>query len=313
LFDSFGEQPFNVPLRLTAKMPAYMKKILLPLFILSTVFGYSQNNGNYHLDKEFALNETGMITLNCGDAKVVISGSKRKTARIKIDHVIVTKGLAFGSKEFSMEIKQDNGNLALNEHSRSKVGVIGYFSEKYTILLEVPAAVSLTIHGDDGNYQLKNIGGSIAMNLDDADTELTGCYGSRFSFKVGDGNVRIDQGKGMLEIDGDDSDISVKHGAFTEIYASVDDGKLELETSLSESGTYSMRAQDGSVSLNVLNGGGNFTVHHDDGRVTTEGNFKIVEKSDDETRFTLSDGKARVDIRVDDGRVSLVSAKASNN
>jgi hypothetical protein len=286
-----------------------MKKPLTVLFILTATIGYPQKNDDYHLDKEFSIGEKGMLSLTCGDAHVVISGSVRKTAHVKIDRVVVTKGIRFGSREFSMDIKENDGNLNLLEHSYSTAGIIGYFSEKYTILLEIPSGVSLIIHGDDGNYQLKNIGGAIAMNVDDGDTELSGCTGDQFSFKMGDGNIRMDQGKGKLEIEGDDSDISIKHGAFSEIHASINDGKLNFETSLSETGVYSIRADDGSISLSVLNGGGIFSIKHDDGRVSTDGNFKIIEKSDDETHLTLSDGKAKVEIRVNDGNVKLVSRK----
>jgi hypothetical protein len=69
---------------------------------------------------------------------------------------------------------------------------------------------------------------------------------------------------------------------------------------------YFIDAQDGLVSLTVLGGGGKFDIRHDDARVITEGNFNVVEKSEDRTRLTLASGNSKVDIRADDARVRLI-------
>jgi len=115
-----------------------------------------------------------------------------------------------------------------------------------------------------------------------------------------------DEGKGSLEIDADDSDIEIRNGNFEFVEAKLDDGDLIIETALSDKGDYRISAQDGLVALTVTKGGGKFDVRHDDGRVTTEGNFITEEDDDNFTKLTAPNGTARVDIRADDARVKLI-------
>ena len=79
-----------------------------------------------------------------------------------------------------------------------------------------------------------------------------------------------------------------------------------VETSLSDNGSYYINAQDGFIALTVTNGGGKFDIHHDDARVTTEGDFQTIDESENRTRLVLAKGNAKVDIKADDGRIRLV-------
>ena len=247
-------------------------KIMISIFCLffaSAIVAKAQE-GNFHLDKEYKINASGVIKLHASDAKVYITGSARTTAHVKIDREITTKGFTFGHEEFGVEVSEENGNLDIREHSSSvSVGIVGYYHEKYTINIEAPQGSSLVVKGDDGDYLIKNIDGSISLDLDDADVELAGCSGNKFDFRM-------------------------------------DDGDLIIETSLSDHGEYHIDAQDGMVSFTVTRGGGRFNIRHDDGRVSTQGDFNIEEDSEHRTRLTLASGVANVDIRTDDARVRLI-------
>jgi hypothetical protein len=183
--------------------------------------------------------------------------------------------------------------------------VVGYYKEEYRIEIEAPHGMSLDIRGDDGDYFIKNVNGSIALDLDDADAELVSCKGDRFKFSVDDGDIKMDQAKGRLEVRADDGDVEIRNAAFTHIDADLDDGDFIVETSLADNGEYNIQAEDGSIAIKITNGGGEFYVRHDDGRVITEGDFDRVERSEDRTRLKLNNGTAKVTIRVDDGRVRL--------
>ncbi|MDZ7650882.1 MAG: DUF4097 family beta strand repeat-containing protein [Cytophagales bacterium] len=124
--------------------------------------------------------------------------------------------------------------------------------------------------------------------------------------KLDDGDLRMDTGKGTLEVDADDADVEIKNASFQKIMAQLDDGDFVVETTLAENGDYFIEAQDGLVSFKVLGGGGRFDIRHDDARVITEGGFETIEKSDDRTRITLATGNAKVEIRADDARVRLI-------
>jgi hypothetical protein len=283
-----------------------MKSFLPLLGVFVALSASAQNNGEFHIDKDYTISSTGTLRLNTSDAKVQITGSSRKNAHVKIDRTVESKGMVFGRQDFNVDISENNGDLEIRERSNTvSVGVVGYYNEKYTIKVEVPEGASLIVKGDDGDYLITNIDGAIALSLDDADVDLTRCSGDKFEFKIDDGDIKMDEGKGRLQIDGDDSDIEILNAHFTSIEANVDDGDLVIETSLADNGDYFIDAQDGLISLTITKGGGKFDIRHDDARVSTTGNFETVEDSEDRTRLVLADGNAKVGIRADDARVRL--------
>lgn len=283
-------------------------KSLISIFCLLFAYSVSAQTkvGDFHIDKEYKISPTGLIKLNSSDAKVTITGSTRSGAHVKIDREVTTKGLTFGHEEFAVDVSEENGNLNIRERSNSMtIGVVGYHYEKYTITIEAPEGTSLQVKGDDGDYWIRNIDGSISLSLDDADVELSGCSGDNFEFRLDDGDIVMDEGKGRLDIDADDADVKIQHARFTSIRAEIDDGDLVIETSLADTGDYRIRSQDGLVALTITQGGGQFDIRHDDTRMITEGNFQEIERSDNHTSLTLATGSAKVDIRADDGRVRL--------
>jgi hypothetical protein len=281
--------------------------ILYACLSLLAFSAQSQNKeGDFHLDKEFKVSSIGNVKLNCSDAKVYITGSSRNTAHIKIDRYVESKGWFFGNREFTVDIIETNGDLEIKERSNGNVSMVGYYNVKYAITIEVPEGISLKVNGDDGDYFLKSVNGSIDMNVDDADVQLTSCKGNDFKFRLDDGDIRMDQGRGKIEIDGDDSDIDIRNASFTSVSADVDDGEFAIQTSLADNGSYSIDAQDGLISFTVLAGGGTFEIRHDDSRVTAENGFVLEEKTDNRTRFTLASGTAQIDLKADDARVKLI-------
>jgi hypothetical protein len=80
---------------------------------------------------------------------------------------------------------------------------------------------------------------------------------------------------------------------------------MTLETSLTDSGNYYVRSEDGSVVMNILGGGGTFEIRHDDGRVITEGNFKRLVEEEHLTKLNLPAGSAVVHVQADDARIRL--------
>lgn len=283
-----------------------MKIILTVAALLLSITLWAQKEGEYHLDKEFDLNPTGSIDLSSSDAKVTITGSSRKNVHLKIDRTVVTKGLFFGSDEFAIEIDNSNGNLKIRERSGSSShGIVGYYNEDYEIKIEAPEGASISVKGDDGDYLIKNINGSIVMGVDDGDIDLLDCKGNKFRFRLDDGNLTMDQGRGGIEVNIDDGDVRIRNGNFTKVVADIDDGDFIIETSLSDNGEYDIRAEDGSVSMMVTKGGGQFDVRHDDARVIAEGAFDVYEKSDTFTSLKLANGTAKVSIRADDARIRL--------
>jgi hypothetical protein len=285
-----------------------MKSILTLLAVAVAATSYGQNDPkNYHVDKEFKITANGVLKLDASNARVTITGSSRETAHVKIDRVVTSKGWVFGEKAFGVEINEDANGLTIHEKPHSVSGIIGFYSEKYTIEIEVPASVSLTVRGDDGNYNVSHINGAVAFDLDDADVELTECDGSSFRFSVDDGRIKMNRGKGKLEIKGDDAHVEITNGSFSSVTSSTDDGSVSIETSLADKGDYHINAEDGQVILSITGGGGKIDIHHDDGRVTADSKFDLLRDTDERKQYNLANGTATVDIRTDDARVRLIS------
>ena len=292
-----------------AKNHSAMKKIFTIAFtiILSGLIA-QKNSGDYHLDKIYKMEPNGTLTMNSSDAKVFITGSSRKDAHVKIDRSVETRGLVWGNQEFTIDVSENNGGLTIRERSSyNTIAMVGYTHEKYTINIDLPEGASLTLRGDDGDYFIKLVHGAINVNLDDADIELAGCLGNEFKFRIDDGDIKMDEGCGSLTIDADDADVRIENARFTTINADIDDGDFVVETSLADGGDYYINSQDGLIALTVLGGGGRFDIRHDDARVSAEGPFEEVEKSESRSRLTLGKGNARVEIRADDARIRLAA------
>jgi hypothetical protein len=284
-------------------------KPIFTLFLLCLALAATAQtkDGIFQLDRDYSMKPQGTIKMSTSDATVTITGTTRANAHVKIYRQVTTKGIVFGQEEFSVDITEDNGDLTIRERSNSTVvGMVGYHYEKYTVAIEAPEGANLQIRGDDGNYRIKNVNGSISLDLDDADVNLAGCSGDNFRFQLDDGDVVMDEGRGVLDVDADDADVRIEHANFSSISADMDDGDLIIETSLANAGNYYINSQDGLVALTITQGGGKFDIRHGDSRIVTEGDFQQVERSENRTSLVLASGNAQVDIHSDDARVKLI-------
>lgn len=281
--------------------------VLILLFMPTLVLAQNDKDRDFHLDKEFNVNLGGQVRLRCSDADVLVVGSSRSTAHVKIDRTVTTRGWVWSDETFSVDISNEDGNLDIRERANGSVSMaLGSFQERYTIRLELPLGMSLSVDGDDGNYQISSLHGAIRLGLDDADVVLEKCQGNSFSFRLDDGDVQMDEGRGSLTVDGDDADIRIRNARFASMDVNIDDGDFVVETSLADAGRYTINLQDGLVSLTVTSGGGRFDIRHDDARVTTEGNFNVINRTETRTEVSTTNGSAEVRIQADDARVKLV-------
>ncbi len=273
-------------------------------YLVISIDGFAQEE-EYHMDEVYKIDRDGMVSLSSDDAKVTITGSDRKDVRVKVDRVVVTKGLRWGSREFAIDVEVRNGDLFIRERSRGSVSMVGYTKEDYKIQIEVPYEVSLDINGDDDDYLITNVNGSVALDIDDGDADLKNCKGSNFRFKIDDGDITMDRASGKLYLRADDGDLRISNATLSEIDATLDDGDLMIETSLADNGEYYFRADDSDIILEITKGGGDFKVLHDDSRISSSDRFSVTDKSENRTNLKLANGTARVEIRADDARIKL--------
>lgn len=284
-----------------------MKILKITLTLLIIAFA-AEAQEEFKLDQEYKMNLSGTIYLDSDDADVTISGSDRPDVRVRVYRKVVTKGFVWGDKDFEVIVEEDDGDLKIYEKSSgSNISVVGYMEEKYTIDIEAPHNVSLTINGDDDDYLITNINGAIDLDIDDGDAELRSCGGNYFKFNLDDGDINVDQASGKLIARLDDGDIEIENATFDEIDVRVDDGDILIETSFAANGSYKFRADDSDIVLNITGGEADFEIDHDDSRLYTSGDFQTLQDGEDFTRLKLGRGGAIVRIDVDDATVRLTA------
>lgn len=267
----------------------------------------AQEDNIFKLDETYSVNSSATIYLHSDDADVKITGTDRKDVHVKISRSVERKGIQFGERNFHVDVKERNGDLYIEDFEESStVMIMGYVREEYNITIEAPQGVNLKIKGDDDDYRIKGINGSITMNVDDGDAEILNCKGDHFEFDFDDGDIKMDVASGYLKLDIDDGDFEVDNASFSEIDADADDGDIYISTSLADGGTYSFRVDDGTIVMRVISGGGEFNIYHDDASVSTSSEFNTIEKEDNLTVLKLNNGSAKVKVRADDARIKLV-------
>ena len=184
---------------------------------------------------------------------------------------------------------------------------MGSVSSEYKIVIKAPMGVNLDIKGDDDDYEITAVNGEISISADDADAELRACGGEKFYFDIDDGEIKMDEGKGQLTVRMDDGDLEIINAAFDNIDYRSDDGSFALETSIGPNAMYRFNGDDSTFDIVVTQGGGSFTINHDNGRIDYDNNFQLMDKEEDRTVLNLTGGRAKIIFSGDDIRVSLTT------
>jgi hypothetical protein len=289
-----------------------MKNLLFSLVIIfTTSLAFGQKENDFNLNELYSLGENGTIYLIADDAEVTITGENRKDVAVKIDYHINSKGIEWGSREFRVDVEPRGGDLHIEEFKRNKVTTMGYVSIDYKIEIKAPFGANLDINGDDDDYFVTAINGEISINADDADVNLKNCQGDRFFFDIDDGDVTMDEGRGQLTARMDDGDIEIRNASFQNIDYRGDDGDLAIETSISANAMFKLSGDDSTFDMVITQGGGTFTINHDDGNIDYDDNFRLMDKEGDRTVLSLTGGRAKVVISGDDIRVNLASTQSN--
>lgn len=265
----------------------------------------AQDDGQYTLDKTYQLDQNGTLHLRTEDAEVRITGSDRDDVRVVVERYEEIRG-ASSRRSFEMEIEEKSGDLFIKEIKRSTSWTVGYYRLDYEINIEMPKNGSLRIDGEDDNYLIQSVDGSIQISTEDGDVEIIDCHGDDFEIEMEDGDLELDGGTGSLYISMDDGDADVTRGKFNDVEIRIEDGDIILETALGDQGRYRMDGDDADMELVVLSGGGDFNISKDDGRVSASSDFDLIKETDYRVEYKLGTGKAEVSIRTNDGRVRLV-------
>ncbi len=293
-------------------MKHFVLLITIVCFGLSTLSGQSSE---YHLDEKYPIDPNGSLELRSNDAEVSIKGSDRTDIRLVVHREIVEKAWPKKKYEenFFIEVELDQDEAIIREVIRDKLEVnVGfhYVNEKrYTIDIEVPKGLDLKLYGDDDDYLVVGMEGTVLLDAEDGDAEFRNCTGNDFEIRLDDGDLYLSNGNGKLDIRGEDGDFTIVDGNFEQVRAQIDDGSMILSTHLYDEGRYDLRSEDGDIDLEILGGGGQIDVYHSDGHVRFGKEFEVRRESEHRTQLNYPNGSATVDIEMDDGRVRIKTLK----
>lgn len=276
------------------------------LVLLIGITVHAQDS-EFNLDETYQIAQDGTVYLDSDDAEVTIKGSDRSEVHVVVYHRLDVDGWELKSgEEFKMNVETRNGNLYIKEAERDGGRLLfGSVQEEYRITIEMPKSAALDIKGDDGTYDISNVGSAVRINADDSEIELMGATGTNFEFNIEDGSIQMDQGKGKLKLSMDDGEFRVRQANFSEIDADIEDGEMDITTSLADDGYYLFDMDDGDLELNIAGGGGEFDIDYDNNNVSVGSNFKEVHKDEEHALYRLPGGNAKVEIDSDDGDIEL--------
>lgn len=268
----------------------------------------AQSTDEFNLDEVYAIDQNGTVSLQSDDARVTITGSDRSDVRVVVRYKREVKGFTIGDGDrFEMIVEERGGDLAIYEKERdngSRLSV-GSVKEEYEIRIEAPRSVAFNLEGDDETYRIAGIDGSIRLDADDTDIELSDCNGDDFSFSMDDGSISMDGGSGRLVIELDDGEARIMNGNFNEIELEGDDSNITITTRLDDEGSYRFDFDDADLQLNIIGGGGDFDIRHDNADISVGREFEEVLDDKNRSIYRLLGGNAKVSIDTDDGDIDL--------
>ena len=98
-----------------------MKKLLFTIAVIfTTSLAFGQKQRDFNLNQSYTIGDNGTIYLNANDAKVTVIGEDRRDVAVKIDYHVTSKGLEWGSREFTVDVESRGGDLHIEELKRSK-------------------------------------------------------------------------------------------------------------------------------------------------------------------------------------------------
>lgn len=273
-----------------------MKRAAAPwscgLFLLLAVAPPAVAEDRFDLDETYQVAPDGTIELSTRDADVTIVGSQRDDVHVEIRWRRTLTGLGVVQGDFEVEITRSGGNLSIREVPRDRsVMAVGMLNTTYEVRIQAPAGVSLDLRGDDDDYDISDINGRIALEADDGNIRLRQCGGDEFDLTFKDGELEMDGGSGALRLQYDDGRADLRGVTFRDIRMKGNDGSLRLRGDLGGDGRYAFELDDGSMDLDVGDGGGDFSFVYADGRLELKG------------------GAGTADVRYDDGRAVLIDSR----
>jgi len=269
----------------------------------------------FTLDETYNLGEKGSISLRTNGANVRILITENPETTVKSIYRIDTKGLKIGNKDpVELEASVSGDSLLLSEKEQKGTRIVlGSKSVEYNITIETPADTDVNLRGEGNSYFVRELTGNITIKGKGLQIDLQKCRGENFVFDLDDSTLDMDQGNGSLTLKMNKGVARLKDINFEVMGVNVDKGEVNMYSFLPDNGNYVMDIDDGKLLFHIIDGGGTFTITHNDLRILSNGEFTVPLNSKNETIYKREGGSAQISIDADKSRIKLETIEAVEN
>lgn len=226
-------------------------RLLVGLLSLLVVAGYAQPAAAEEISRDyhetFDVNPDMRLVLEHGDGDVEISPWDQDTLEVKVRYRARASNVGWSkSTGFKVDFQQEGNKISVIAHEprRVNVGISSYREYEYRFTIKAPGYLDLNLEGEDGDVVIGDWTGSISLDLEDGDVELSNIDAPRTELTLEDGDLEIDGIRGHLDIELEDGDVEIFDCETERGRIRAEDGDITVDRC---SGSFEVAIADGDA------------------------------------------------------------------
>lgn len=284
---------------------------LVAVLILAAPMAFAKEiERDFH--RSFEVGRGDRLHLAHGDGDVVIEPWERDVLDVEVRfHAEYTRIGLGGEVDFDVDFRQSGSTVHVvgRESGWASIGFFRYLEHEYCYTVRAPSYLLLDLTGDDGDVEIRDWEGDVAIHVEDGDVDLAGIRSARVELRIDDGDVMIEGLEGRLTVEGEDGELRLSDCSLTESRIQLDDGDVLLSRC---EGGVRIDVEDGDVVLERFLAH-RLEVESDDGDVdldlmrsgdldvlvrTADGDVDVALERGSSAAFTIDtgDGSIQVDL-----------------
>jgi hypothetical protein len=237
--------------------------------------------------KSYPVSGRPEINLDTHDGDIRVHAAERKDVQV----LVTADGRKIGQGGVIISEHQDGNRLSLTVRIPHHWGInVGWSSRSLRVAIEVPLESNLELHSGDGNIRIQDVKGVLQLETGDGDIET----------RSTDGSIRAHTGDGNIDVDGVYAALELRTGDGNIVAEARTGSKMESQWLLrTGDGNIELRVPDGfSADLDAQTGDGQVTL---DFPVVVQGAFK-----QSSIRGKMNNGGLTLELHSGDGNISLL-------
>lgn len=268
----------------------------------------------------FNVSGTPAVTLDTFDGAIEVHSWDRSTVEVIVEKRAPDDGML---QQIRIEKQQDGNTITVKvvgpEHGRDGIQIGVVMSPSAKLRVAVPKASSVDLRSRDGNLNIEDVSGTIALHTGDGailGQRLTGDIVARSD----DGSVRLRETTGKVDIETLDGAVTV-NGTLTHLRAKSGDGTIRIGADRGSvlADDWLIDTRDGSIEIRLPDGfSADVDAETEDGSIrSTYRGLDVAREGDDDAdhrgrpgrqlKATLGSGGKTLRVRAGDGSIRFES------